>query len=480
MFQRGYVRSTNKRPSLDATAAANDRSCDLLAYEDQAMLMVHSYAGQEAVIQVLWFYQRPLHLDGLRRFHRNLGRGMLARRIVRSPLPFGRARWLSVPAPQAELEVTNPTMPAEQRHDWADLQVNLPLDPELGPGWRLSAQKFNDDSTMVSLVISHCIADGAATIMAICDAVNDTERDLSYPSSTSRNLLGRMLTDLVQIAVDLPDIFTALGSGARTILKRPNGVIPPQSRRKTTSPLHLHGYSAHHAGHDQPIQLPSVSLFTNAEHWDELARSRGSNRFTLIAAVASSVAKRMGRHLAGASQLSIPINLRRGYMDMGANRVTIAQLTVPGQSLGADLSTLRKAIKKGLIAARRSPDAMFSLLPLIPLIPRWAFGWILEQTFSSDNRHSVTCSYNGDLPEEVLAVDGAEADKLWYRGVDRQVTHLNLEHRHGVFTLLASSIKGLIIATFIAYQPGRANTKQELQELIQNELTELGIQATFF
>lgn len=472
--------SPGKQSTLHATAPVRDRSRNLLAYEDQAMLMLHRYAEQEAVIQVLWFYQRPLHVDGLRRFHRNLGRGILARRIVRSPLPFGRARWLSVPAPQAELELTDSTMPADQRHDWADLQVNLPLDPELGPGWRLSAQKFNDGSTMVSLVISHCIADGAATIMAICDAVNDTERDLGYPSSTSRNLLGRVLTDLVQITVDLPEIFSALCSGARMILKRSNSAIPPQSRRKTISPPHLHGYNAYHAGHDQPVQLPSVSLFTNAEHWDELARSRGSNRFTLIAAVASSVAKRMGRHLAGASQLSIPINLRRGFMDTGANRVTIAELTIPGQSLGADLSMLRKAIKKGLIAARRSPDAMFSLLPLIPLIPGWAFGWILEQTFSSANHHTVTCSYSGDLPEEVLVADGTEADNLWYRGVDRKVTHLNLEYRHGVFTLLASSIKGLIIATFVAYQPGRANTRQELQELIQDELSELGIQATFF
>ena len=444
------------------------------------MLMLHRYAEQEAVIQVLWFYQRPLHVDGLRRFHRNLGHGILARRIARSPLPFGRARWLSVPTPQAELELTDSTMPAGQRHEWADQQVNLPLDPELGPAWQLSAQKFSDGSTMVSLVISHCIADGVATIIAICDAINGTVCDLDYPSSTSRNCLSRLLSDLLRFTIDLPAIFTALGSGAKMVMKQLHAGSSPEAKKRTNSPVHQKSFSSYQADRDQHIHLPSVSLFTDANQWDQLARSRGGNRFTLLAAVASSVAERMGRRQPGASHLSIPINLRQESMDTGANRVTIAQITIADRLFGTDLSQLRKTIKKGLIAARRSPDAMFSLLPLIPLLPGWAFRRALERALSLASHHSITCSHMGNFPEEFLMIDGSEADTFCFRGLDQHSSNRKLERRHGVFTLLSGAMRDLIIMNFIAYQPGRSNTRQDLQGLIQEEINELGLKATFF
>jgi hypothetical protein len=480
MIRRDHLSLTGKWPTIHDASAAKNRSRDLLAYEDQAMLMVHRYAGQEAVIQVLWLYQRPVHRGELRKFHYNLGRGILARRIVRSPLPFGRARWLSVTSPQAELVLADSTLPAEKRHDWTELQVRLPLDPELGPSWHLSYQMFEDNSTIVSLVISHCIADGGATIMAICDAVNGTNCDLGYPSSTSRNYFRRLLIDLRQIAIDLPAIFAALRSGVRMMLKRADANIPPQSRRKKISPLHLHGYDSHHTDQDQHVQVPSVSLFTSTKDWDALAQSRKGNQFSLLLSVASSISKRIGRRKMDSINLSIPINLRQGSMDMGANRVAIAQLTIPSESLGTDLSALSKATRLGLVAARREPDAMLQLLPLITFLPRWGFRLMIDIAFRLVIDRSVTCSHFGAVPEEVLLIDGAKADAFYNRGIDRYFSRHTLERRQGIFTMLSGAIGSMLIVTFVAYQPGRANTRQELQQLVEEEMNELGIQVTFF
>src|SRR5579875_2029577 len=65
-----------------------------LSLVDQALFAAHRAAGMNLVIQCVWIYEHPVDFDGLRRFHRNLGYGMLGRRIELSPLPFGRPRWV--------------------------------------------------------------------------------------------------------------------------------------------------------------------------------------------------------------------------------------------------------------------------------------------------------------------------------------------------------------------------------------------------
>ncbi len=44
-------------------------------------------------LQVGWLYEHAVDFDELKRFHYNLGYGLLGRLIERSPLPFGRHRW---------------------------------------------------------------------------------------------------------------------------------------------------------------------------------------------------------------------------------------------------------------------------------------------------------------------------------------------------------------------------------------------------
>ena len=63
-------------------------------------------------MQVLWVYEHPIDLDGLKRFHHDFGRGMLARRIEPSLLPFGRHRWVSAgPPPELAISDTPGTGP---------------------------------------------------------------------------------------------------------------------------------------------------------------------------------------------------------------------------------------------------------------------------------------------------------------------------------------------------------------------------------
>ncbi|MCV7102380.1 hypothetical protein H7I01_18800, partial [Mycobacterium palustre] len=141
-------------------------------------------------LQCVWVYERAIDLDGLRRFHRNLQRGRLSRRIERSALPFGRHRWVA-PADDAELEIAATPRPREdfdawlreqaatpldvergpgwQLDAWLREQAATPLDVERGPGWQLAVLPFTDGGAGVSLVVPHVLTDG----IGLCDALAD-------------------------------------------------------------------------------------------------------------------------------------------------------------------------------------------------------------------------------------------------------------------------------------------------------------------
>src|SRR5262249_33964543 len=133
---------------------------------DQTFFRLGQAAG---VGQCVWVYNRPVDIDGLRKFHQHLQQGRLPRRIERSPLPFGRHRWVS-PSDQPELEIVATPRPREEFNDWLEEQANIGLDAEHGPGWHLAVLPFTDGGAGVSLVLTHCLTDGIGGCIAIVEA----------------------------------------------------------------------------------------------------------------------------------------------------------------------------------------------------------------------------------------------------------------------------------------------------------------------
>ena len=135
---------------------------------DQAMFL-----GERSpvanLLQCVWVYNRAIDIDGLQRFHHHLQRGRLSRRIERSPLPFGRHRWVT-PSDPPGLEIVSTPRPREEFDAWLGEQANTPLDSEHGPGWHLAVLPFTDGGTGVSLLISHCLTDGVGLCEALADA----------------------------------------------------------------------------------------------------------------------------------------------------------------------------------------------------------------------------------------------------------------------------------------------------------------------
>ncbi len=76
-----------------------------LAYLDQAMFDAMRAGSRAQLMQCLWIYEHPVDLDALRRFHHHLGRTFAGRLVERSPLPFGRHRWISAPGTELAMDI---------------------------------------------------------------------------------------------------------------------------------------------------------------------------------------------------------------------------------------------------------------------------------------------------------------------------------------------------------------------------------------
>ena len=90
---------------------------NVLDLVDQTFFRVERAAAVTNVIHCVWVYDHPVDIDGLQRFHDHLQRGRLSRRIDRSPLPFGRHRWVS-PSDQSDLEIVETPCAREEFDAW--------------------------------------------------------------------------------------------------------------------------------------------------------------------------------------------------------------------------------------------------------------------------------------------------------------------------------------------------------------------------
>src|SRR6516165_4313352 len=118
---------------------------------DQSAFRAERATGTTNLLQCIWVYNRAIAIDGLRQFHHHLQRGRLSRRIERSPLPFGRCRWVS-PSDQSDLEIVATRRPRAEFDAWLGEQANSPIDAEHGPGWHLAVLPFTDGGAGVSFV----------------------------------------------------------------------------------------------------------------------------------------------------------------------------------------------------------------------------------------------------------------------------------------------------------------------------------------
>jgi len=373
---------------------------NVLDLVDQTFFRVERAAAVTNLIQCVWVYNRAVDLDSLRQFHQHLQLGRLSRRIERSPLPFGRHRWVS-PSDQSDLEIVERPRPREQFDAWLGEQANTPLDAECGPGWHLAVLPFTDGGAGVSLVASHCLTDGVGLCEALADAACGHDNGINWPAAGSRPWWRAVREDARQTMRDIPDIDRAVVAAGRFCWRN-------RGSAKSAGPA-----PAPTAGADESVTLPTATIFVDADQWDARAEHLGGTSNTLFAALAARLAQRVGRVATdGSVTLTMAINQRTAG-DTRANAITNVDFTVDPAPAATDLRAIRAAIKQALIRSQEEPDERWTLLPLVPLVPEpLGKRWVGAATNSAA---SVGASNIGAVNPAVNRPDGTDADRFVMR-----------------------------------------------------------------
>ena len=418
-------------------------------------------------MQVVWLYEHPVDFDALRRVNQNLSRGLMARLIERSPLPFGRHRWVSGPGP-SDIDIAECARPRAELSDWADERSQLPVDPERGPGWHFGVLPLTDGSTAVTLVASHYVLDGIGCFLALVEAILGNTRDLGYPPPRSRTRLRAVVQDVRQTARDAPQVAGALVALAKQARRRrQNTARSPEPR-----PATLNGDDR-----DGPFVVPGVTICVDLDEWDARAKALGGTSNTLAAGLTAKLGERIGRRRDEDGAVTVQLVMSdRTESDTRAIAVSFARVSVDPTRVTTDLSDARADIKQALETLRETPDESLQLAPLAPFTPRRTWKQGVDSAFA-DPARPVIYSNLGDVGSMISRLDGTHCDYALARGTRQHVTRQWLERTGGHMQLLSFRAPPLnkIIIHVLAYEPGAENTKPALRELAARTLAEFDL-----
>ncbi|ANW64644.1 hypothetical protein MMUR_41170 [Mycolicibacterium murale] len=438
------------------------RRDDRLDYIDQASFLSIRATGRQQLGQLVWLYEHPVDYDALRRFHRNYGHGLVGRRIERSPLPFGRHRWVADVGTTRELEISSPR-PREDLNAWMDEQAELPIDPEHGPGWRVGVLPMTDGSTAVSAVLSHTLADGIGLLLTSARAATGEVTDFDYPARQARTRRRALASDAAQTIRDLPEVGRTLAAAAKLAYKRRGDLGGGDAPSPTPT------------GADEHVVVPTAAAFVSAAEWDARAEALGGNSYSLMAGFVSRLAIQMGRHRPDGTVSLLVAMSDRTEGDTRGNAVSLATVVVDPAPVAEDLSAVRAAMKKGLQELKDTPDETFALLPLNPFVPKKAVQRTAGLMFGD---LPVSCSNVGPLDPAVNRPDGTDAEYLFLRPVDQGVTRHELERVGGHLVVASGRLNGTVSIGVVGYKVGGANTHAALRATVTQVLAEFGLTGT--
>jgi hypothetical protein len=466
------VRIRRERASFDSRASKGDaRPDNRLAFVDHGLFTQHHAIGRNNVIQCVWVYEHAIDFDGVRRFHHNLGCGLLGRRIERSPLPFARHHWVLDRGP-SDIDIDESARPRAELSDWADERAQLRIDPERGPGWHLGVVPLTDGSTAVSLVLSHYLIDGLGLVLALVDAVMGNTRNLGYPPPRSRPRLRAVAQDARQTVRDAPMVARALGVAAKLARRQRQDAAPSPASR----PVALRNGDG--AG-DETFVVPGITICIDADDWDARAKALGGTSNTLGAGFVAKFGELIGRRAGDdAVILQLPMS-ERAEGDTRANAMSFARVSLDPTRLTTDLRDTRAAIKHALTTLRETPDDSSQVAWLASFTPKRALRRMEDEAIV-DPDLPVFYSNLGDVGSIVDHLDGTAAEYATARVTAQDETRQRLDRMGGQMTVQSLRLPHSVVISVNAYQPGVENTKSALRKLAAHTLAEFDLTGEIF
>lgn len=433
---------------------------------DQASFLGLRALGYGAIVQFSWIYNRPVNIDGLRRFHRNLGYGLLGRRVEPSPLPFARDRWVVSRGPE-DIDIAESPCSRADLSAWLYGRACLPLDPEYGPSWHIGVRPLYDGGAAVCLTTSHTLVDGLGILRALADAADGRTRHLGYPYPGSRSRGRALLQDARQTIASAPELARATAATVRIARRRRKDVAASMA----SAPPPPRG-----VGDQRPLVVPSLTAYVDVAEWDACAKSLGGNGFTLFAGFAGRLGVRMGRVCDdGTVTLSFPIS-DRTEDDTRGNAVVFPTVSVDPAQLSSDLGEVRLKFKQAFADLTEITEELLGPLPLTSLTPKWVARRAAGMGLGAAGL-PIGCSNVGDMPAAVMRPDGSDADYASGRLIEPGINRRALERIGGQLFVVSGRGGGKLWISVNAHLAGRTNSQEALREDVSRAFDEFDLTA---
>ena len=436
---------------------------EVLCYADQVSFMGLRALGRQPIIHFNWVFPHSLDESVVEQFNERLAQGLLGRLLQRSPLPWGRHRWVANTVPAPVTWFRDP-IPPEALPTWRSSLMDLSVDPECGPGWRLVVQSLSDGGTALSLLISHTLADGTAAIQAISDAVADRKVTPGFPAASTRWSLDRLVRDSLESTRALPDVWRALKtmSRAKGTKHRHTSVGPTRLRRPRHEPL------------ESVVSIPLVYVAIDKRVCDKRAEHFGVKINTLLTAFAARLAFQIGRvDATGHVELVLPVSDRR-LGDWRGNALQAVTLRVDPHACLLDLPKLQRERRSLIDSVLRNGHELSALLPLVPYLPLWLVRHLEKQVVSGDI--SVGCSFYVEFPTELTCPFG-EVSFFQLSSLERFTTPA-LNRLGGRLQIVFYRLGRSVNLSISCYTQDCITSHAELVPCVKEALADLGISAT--
>jgi hypothetical protein len=429
---------------------------------DQGSFVGLRALGRGPVLQITWLYPHAVDEAAVRRFSERLALGLLGRLLQRSPLPWGRHRWVANPVPGPVAWFRDP-LPKERLPRLRRMLLDLPVDPERGPGWRLAVQPLEGGGCALTMLVSHTIADMHAAGQAIADAVAGRRLGHGFPAPSWRWSPVMLARDGVESVRALPGVWRALAA---------------LGRRSDRGRAGLSRTSAHaRSSHDNlelAVDVPLVQVVIDAGAYRRRASDLGVAGNTLVMAFAARLAFRLGRvDAAGSVKLVLPVSDRHAD-DRRGNALRSITVMADPEACRDHPRALQRNLKASLASLIRHGDDLSPLLPLIPYVPLWLARRLERAALGTDL--PVGCSLVGELPLDVSRPCG-EALLLQLSLLERY-TASELERLGGVLFVACYWVGERPSFTVSGYVPDRATTHAGLASFVRDALADMGLCGT--
>ena len=351
-----------------------------LSVIDEIFLRTHRGYGIPIALQGIWRTNDTVTRHELVRVHQELAIGQLGRRVGKPRIPGARLRW-DVSSDSLPLEYSNEAV--DDVIGWADSQADVPLDPQYGPGWRLTAAPLTHGGTVVSLVCSHALADARGLIDAAARAFpgGRTPAPLEHPGSDAREAITMILTVVLRSVAATARLWVSKKARAelRAFTTADTGGVAPHRARR----------------------MHAVIVDIDAAEWDSAAERVGGSANSLFVSVVAATMRELG-----SSAVAVDIPFRTGSGD--ANSIGMATVAVRGDDSPAAIrAACKAAFGKPVGAPAGYPPEIVQLLP----------HRLAAKLTSTPGRGEVLCSNIGDIPSAVTTLGPHRSGGLATRAI---------------------------------------------------------------